>query len=822
MTATEKSADVALSDSKEFSNDKPVVSEYGSKKPKREYRFREERLGVWSLYYPITNSWREYLPALESLWVLYDMAKSLPIIWAFVLETLSLGPIFFVAYFISSTLVDFCLLFNCITIRTLWHFTMTGKHVDREQFRQIAISYFAVFSAGLIFHKIEAYSRPILQQRVSLHFKQRLLEVQSRIDLATSENPDVQSKTSRASAWFASPWSILEGLASLLAVIAEVSGQVSMFFRMMDSRQDARLFAFLCVARPLGFFAFVKTRHGLYYSMVTDARWLRMQALFDLGTKSSYKKEIIADGLEGFINSQYEKDRKSLGDMSLQAPYEQQSDRSWLTYNDFDGIFDALPLLAFAWINIRTGGKSDLSSLVLIQQATSSLQQTLFGMIYGGNNIANLFKNVMSLYDVLELKPTMVDGEIHYPEEGHKSQKGMAIEFKSVTFKYPMTDKVILKDMSFSISSGQLCVIVGENGCGKSTTINLITRMYDSTSGEVLVDGRPLKEFKLSTYRETTSVMYQDYQHLPLTARLSELKRRVEEAARLGGAFDFVQKLPLKFETNLEPQQTGYVNTWEDDDEEEKNIFQKFIDSQKATKLSGGEWQRLALSKSFMKNSEKVRLLCYDEPSASLDPKAEYETFERLRQLRGGKTMIFVTHRFGHLTKHADLILYVKEGSIVEKGTHKQLLELDGEYAKVYRIQSQAFEDPAADFARYKLHSSPNHFYFFIITRPSIGYLFHYSHKPLVKGLFGLPAYLLITNCTMVLGRLVHYGVDVVLVSAVLAGVKKSTGYTPQTNLITEPTLKSVADSVLGIGETVFGVIQGNAVTSSYFKRESR
>ncbi|GAB1521925.1 hypothetical protein RhiTH_005024 [Rhizoctonia solani] len=481
MTATEKSADVALSDSKEFSNDKPVVSEYGSKKPKREYRFREERLGVWSLYYPITNSWREYLPALESLWVLYDMAKSLPIIWAFVLETLSLGPIFFVAYFISSTLVGFLpafQLYNNSNTLAFIESTMTGKHVDREQFRQIAISYFAVFSAGLIFHKID------------------------RIDLATSENPDVQSKTSRASAWFASPWSILEGLASLLAVIAEAR------------------------------------------SMVTDARWLRMQALFDLGTKSSYKKEIIADGLEGFINSQYEKDRKSLGDMSLQAPYEQQSDRSWLTYNDFDGIFDALPLLAFAWINIRTGGKSDLSSLVLIQQATSSLQQTLFGMIYGGNNIANLFKNVMSLYDVLELKPTMVDGEIHYPEEGHKSQKGMAIEFK-----------LLLAAINRELNNPQIHenILLGRPDCPNS-------------------------------------------------------KEGVEEAARLGGAFDFVQKLPLKFETNLEPQQTGYVNTWEDDDEEEKNIFQKFIDSQKATKLSGGEWQRLAKHLNDYDNSEAGRL----------------------------------------------------------------------------------------------------------------------------------------------------------------------------------------------------------------------
>ncbi|CAE6516946.1 unnamed protein product, partial [Rhizoctonia solani] len=317
-----------------------------------------------------------------------------------------------------------------------------------------------------------------------------------------------------------------------------------------------------------------------------------------------------------------------------------------------------------------------------MQQATGSLQQTLLGIIYGGTNIAGLFKNIMSLYDVLEIKPTMVDGHIPYPEEEFKDQKGMAIEFKSVNFQYPSTDKVVLKDMSFSIGPGQLCVVVGENGCGKSTTINLITRMYDSTSGEVLVDGRPLKDFKLSSYRATTSVMYQDYQHLPLTIYENILlgrpdcensKEAVEEAARLGGAFDFVQKLPLKFETNLEPQQTGYAITWQDDND----TYQKFFDSQKATKLSGGEWQRLALSKSFMKNSGKVRLLCYDEPSASLDPKAEFEMFERLRELRGGKTMIFVTHRFGHLTRHADLILYVKEGSIIEKGNHKQLLDLD-------------------------------------------------------------------------------------------------------------------------------------------------
>ncbi|KAG8763603.1 hypothetical protein FRC11_000862 [Ceratobasidium sp. 423] len=706
MTAIETPNDSPVNDSKEALNEKSTVSESASKKkPKREYQFREAQLGIWTLYYPITNSWRECLPALESLWVLYDMIKSLPIVWQFISETLSLGPMFFAAYFVSSTLVGFLpalQLYNSSNTLAFIENAVSEKHADHEQFQRITTSFLVLFICGFFFRKIEAYSRPILQQRVSLHFKQRLLEVQSRFDLATSDSPDVRSKTARASGWFASAWSILEGLASLMAVGAEVSGQVSVLSRVIGSRQDAKLFALLCVARPLAGILFSRSRNHRYYAMVTDARWLRMDALFDLGTKTSYKKEVIADNLEGFINSQYNKDRKSLGDTPEQEPYEQQSDRALITYSDFDTIFEALPLLAFAWNSLKTGGASDLSSLVLMQQATSSLQQTLLGIIYNGENIANLFKNVMSLYEVLELKPTMADGHISYPEEEFKNQKGMAIEFKSVNFQYPMTDKAVLRDMSFSIGPGQLCVIVGENGCGKSTTINLITRMYDSTSGEVFVDGRPLKDFKLSSYRTTTSVMYQDYQHLPLTIHeniflgqpdCENPKEAVEEAARLGGAFDFVQKLPLKFETNLEPQQTGYSNRWEPEEEGGTRTFQKFIDAQKNTQLSGGEWQRLALSKSFMKNTGKVRLLCYDEPSASLDPKAEYEMFERLRELRGGKTMIFVTHRFGHLTRHADLILYVKEGSIIEKGTHKQLLDLDGEYARMYKIQSQAFED---------------------------------------------------------------------------------------------------------------------------------
>ncbi|QRV75056.1 ABC transporter [Ceratobasidium sp. AG-Ba] len=449
-----------------------------------------------------------------------------------------------------------------------------------------------------------------------------------------AENPDIKTKTSRASSYYGNAWTILGGIIELISIAAEISGQASVMTQVVKAHEHAGLFALLIVARPLAVRFLRASRDGFYYCMVTDLRWLRMEAVFDLGTNSEYKKEVIADNLEGYINSQYNKDLKDLGDTPTQDPYEQMSSRSFWGYDDFDSLFESLPLFVYAWGSLQGGGdRSNLSSLVLMQQAANSVQGTFWRIMYSGSNMTSLLKNTLALYEVLDLKPAMADGTVTYPEDHFKERKGATIEFKSVDFRYPMTDKLVLKDMSFSINSGQLCVIVGENGCGKSTTINMITRMYDCTSGVVLIDGRPIGDYMLSSLRGATSVMYQDYHHLPLTIRENILlgkpdsenpTEEIEEAAKLGGAYDFVQKLPLKFDTNLKPSNTGYSNASYGEDEDEETIYQKFIDSQKETKLSGGEWQRLALSKTFMKNSNKVRLLCYDEPSASLDPKAEY------------------------------------------------------------------------------------------------------------------------------------------------------------------------------------------------------
>ncbi|KAG8748264.1 hypothetical protein FRC10_007654 [Ceratobasidium sp. 414] len=166
-----------------------------------------------------------------------------------------------------------------------------------------------------------------------------------------------------------------------------------------------------------------------------------------------------------------------------------------------------------------------------------------------------------------------------------------------------MTEKPVLRDLSFTIKSGQLCVIVGENGCGKSTTINLLTRLYDSTSGTVFIDERPIGEYKISSLRAATNVMYQDYQHLPLTVQENILLGRpgskdpeqdVEEASKLGGSHSFILGLPKGFSTNIEPEQTGFSSRNSGENTAEK--YKMMVDAQKPTKLSGGEWQRLAVS----------------------------------------------------------------------------------------------------------------------------------------------------------------------------------------------------------------------------------
>jgi len=215
---------------------------------------------------------------------------------------------------------------------------------------------------------------------------------------------------------------------------------------------------------------------------------------------------------------------------------------------------------------------------------------------------------------------------------------------------------------------------------------------------------------RLADVRRALAILFQDYSHFPLSVReniaLGDPGRvhddaAIEEAARLGGASELIARLPDGFDTYLERPVRDLFSGMPDGTttlfgrKVDHGRLRRFMDAPTDHGLSGGQMQRLAVARTFMRSSSTGRgvgLLLFDEPSASLDPTAEHDLFSRLRELRGNKTMIFSTHRFGNLTRHADLILYMNDSLIVEAGTHEELLKREGsDYARLWRMQAQAF-----------------------------------------------------------------------------------------------------------------------------------
>ncbi|KAG2136206.1 P-loop containing nucleoside triphosphate hydrolase protein, partial [Suillus cothurnatus] len=244
-------------------------------------------------------------------------------------------------------------------------------------------------------------------------------------------------------------------------------------------------------------------------------------------------------------------------------------------------------------------------------------------------------------------------------------------------------------------------VVVGVNGSGKSTILKLISRIYDPTEGTILIDGRDIKTFRLADLRAAMSILFQDYTQFPLSMReniglgnsaLAHDDDKVREAARLGGAEDFIDELPDGFDTHLNKLTT---TLWIFSMETSLKAPRRSLGvPAPELQISRGQVQRLAISRTFMhslvsETESSAGMLLFDEPSASLDPTAEHDLFERLRKLRGNKTMIFSTHRFGNLTQHADLILCVF--TVQEEGTYDELMKKGGEYCSYLESTSQTF-----------------------------------------------------------------------------------------------------------------------------------
>jgi len=247
------------------------------------------------------------------------------------------------------------------------------------------------------------------------------------------------------------------------------------------------------------------------------------------------------------------------------------------------------------------------------------------------------------------------------------------VEFVNVSFRYPGTERDVLKNISFTIQPGETLALVGLNGAGKTTLIKLLTRLYDPTAGHILLDGKDLRTYDLKSLYQTFGIIFQDFGKYALSVKenicLGSIHKDVQMeevtyASKQSTANEYIEKLPDGYETPL------------------MRIFE-----QNGIELSVGQWQKLAIARAFYADSD---IMILDEPTASLDPIAEQEIFNQFDRLRNNKTTVFVSHRLSSATI-ADQILVIENGCLIEKGSHRELMEHHGKYFDLFTTQSKRY-----------------------------------------------------------------------------------------------------------------------------------
>lgn len=484
------------------------------------------------------------------------------------------------------------------------------------------------------------------------------------VDLEYYENPRYYDTLHRAQheAGFR-PTKIVNGLIQTFRSIVSVSAICILLF----SFHWVITMVILISAVPTVIirFFYSKKIYKLHNKQTTNERYASY--LSSMLTTSGHAKEIRLFGLGRLFIERFKNLRNELRKQYFKIS------RHRSVAELISQIFSSIAIYAcFAFISYQAVlGVITIGTLVMYYQAFQRIQG-FFSEILGGFTGLyddSLFLN--NLFQFLDLKRKVAEPSAGIAKKmPNKIEKG--IIFSNVNFIYPNGDRKVLTDISFEIMPGEVIALVGENGSGKTTLIKLLSRLYDPDDGTILFGGENIRDFEIEILRREITIIFQDYIRYNLTAReniwlgntrIPSDHKRVIDSALNSRAHKVIESLPKGYETVL-------GKLFEDGEE-----------------LSIGEWQKVALARAFMRDS---KIIILDEPTSSMDAKAEYAVFQNFKKLASGRTAILISHRFSTV-RMADRIFVMDNGKIIEQGTHKELVYKAGMYAEMFETQAQHY-----------------------------------------------------------------------------------------------------------------------------------
>lgn len=332
-------------------------------------------------------------------------------------------------------------------------------------------------------------------------------------------------------------------------------------------------------------------------------------------------------------------------------------------FSDFIPIIGTYALAGYQFIFTKS---LSISSFSVVLSSINSVRDSTMSIAEGFDELSQMALFFQNLRDFFDYEPKITDG-------GKEAEEFKSLEFKNVSFKYPDTTKVILKDVSFKINKGETIAIVGVNGAGKSTLVKLILRFYDADQGEILYNGINVKEYNVASLRNVFATVFQDYKNFAVSVNENIIchecnekeKEIAERALKQSGVWEKVSRLSKGADTVL-------TREFEID----------------GAGLSGGENQKVSAARLFARD---FQIAILDEPSSALDPIAEYKMYENLIEVTKNKTVIYISHRLSSAVL-SDRIYVLGDGTVLESGSHQELMSQNGEYSKMFSLQASSYK----------------------------------------------------------------------------------------------------------------------------------